>query len=132
MIKTNDDVATTVFRLVKSLFQSEVGGKIYNGKNRPVDANTEDIVVKTLANQIGQKQEAFVNVNFYIPDIYVGKQYLKNDTRVAEIERLAIDRLAVNHTEDARLTIDGFSTLASQNGKEHVVSVKILLQTINE
>lgn len=132
-MKTVDEIATDVFRYVKaSALASAVNGKVINGKDRDVSSTTEDIVVKVLANNLAQMQEAYLNVNIYVPDKYNKRQYVKDEERVPLLERLAIDNLSVFHVDDARVTAESQTTLASQNGKEHIINLRLLYRITQE
>lgn len=134
-MKTEDEIRTAVFRLIKSSPLSQIiSGRIINGKDRSPNASTEDIVIKVNGNNIAQKQEAFVIMNIYTQDNLREGEYVMNDDRIPLLERAVLDYFDVaKHIDDARLSLepDGQSLMVSQNGKEHVISNKLRYQIIN-
>ena len=133
-MKTPDEITTDIFRYVKqSALASAVTGKIINGKDRTPDSTKEDVTVKILANNLGQLQGAYINVNIYVADTQRGGQYQKDDVRVPLLERTALDVFEKPfHLNGARVVIDSQTTFPSQNGKEHIINNKLLYHIVNE
>ena len=133
---TEDEIRTQVFRFIKQTpLASLVTGRVINGRDRAANATSEDIVIKVNGNNLAQKQEAFVIVNIYTQDVLMNGEYVPNDERIPLVERAALDLFeTAKRVGDARLSLpkDGQKLLASQNGREHVVSNKLLYQIINE
>lgn len=135
-MRTEDEIRTDVYRFIKqSPLASVVTGKVINGKDRAANATTEDIVIKVNGNNLGQRQEAFVIINIYTQDNLRDGEYVLNDERVPLIERTVLDLFeTAKRIGGARLSLpkDGQTLIAARNGREHVVSNKILYQIINE
>ena len=124
-MRTEDEIRTDVYRFIKqSPLASVVTGKVINGKDRAVNGNN-----------LGQRQEAFVIINIYTQDNLRDGEYVLNDERVPLIERTVLDLFeTAKRIGGARLSLpkDGQTLIAARNGREHVVSNKILYQIINE
>ena len=133
-MKTSDEIATDIFRYVKrSALATAVTGKIINGKERTPNSTKEDVTVKVLANNIGQKQGAYINVNVFVPDTIRSGQYEKDDSRVPLLERTAMDVFDPPfHINGARIVLDSQLVFPSENGKEHIINNKLLYHVINE
>ena len=132
MIKSNGRIKTDVYEVIKgSALHAAVSGKL-SKRGRPAGSNLEDIVVSVLSSGSGQIQEAFVNVNIYVPDIQENKAYVINDVRVDELDEMAIDILEVHNGYDFRFEID-FQEVSKVDGKnEHCIYKKILYKQCNE
>ena len=133
-MKTSDEITTDIYRYIKqSALASAVTGKIINGKDRTPNSTKEDVTVKMLANNLGQRQGAYINVNIFVPDTIRSGQYEKDDSRVPLLERTAMDVFEKPiHIEGARIVLDSQLTFASENGKEHIINNKLLYHIINE
>ena len=133
-MKTSDEITTDIYRYVKqSALASAVTGKIINGKDRTSNSTKEDVTVKMLANNLGQRQGAYINVNIFVPDTIRSGQYEKDDSRVPLLEGTAMDVFEQPfHINGARIVLDSQLTFASDNGKEHIINNKLLYHIINE
>lgn len=133
-MKTSDEITTDLYRYIKqSVLASAVTGKIINGKDRTPNSTKEDVTVKMLANNLGQRQGAYINVNIFVPDTIRSGQYEKDDSRVPLLERTAMDVFETPiHIKGARIVLDSQLTFASDNGKEHIINNKLLYHIINE
>lgn len=133
-----DDVYDIV---IKSELAKEVTGVVKTTK-RPHNSTSEDIVISVLANQMAQRQEAYVNVNVYVKDDNVDGQYEESHERVEKLCQLCLDLFDNVRGNDFRLSIrtgDGDNGGGSQGQRvieidtgEHVINNKLLYQVIND
>jgi len=132
-MKSDGAIKTDVFRVIKgSALEAVVSGKL-SKKGRPAGSNQEDIVVSVLDNGSGQIQDAFVNVNIYVPDIQdTTKAHVIHDIRVDELSDLAIELLEVHNGHDFRFTIERQRVYPVEGKNEHCISNRLFYQQCNE
>jgi len=132
-MKSDGTIKTNVFAVIKgSALEAAVSGKL-SKRGRPAGSNLEDIVVSVLDNGSGQIQEAFVNVNIYIPDIQDNtKAFVINDIRVDELSELAIQLLKVHNAGSFRFSIDKQRVMKVEGKNEHLINNRLLYRTVNE
>lgn len=133
-MKSNIDIQDDLYKDINhSALMEEVSGKLKK-KHRPANSNKEDVVISTLANNIAQKQEAFVTVNVYVQDYIVDGQYEENDARLKELCQLCFEVLDSIRGKDYRISFapdEGQKIIDTEQG-EHVISNKLLYQITNE
>jgi len=140
-MKSDGNIKDDVYDIViKSALAQEVSGVVKTTK-RPHGSTSEDIVISVLANQMAQRQEAYVNVNVYVKDDNVDGQYEESRERVERLCQLCLDLFDNVRGEDFRLSI---RTGDGDNGGsqcqrvidigtgEHVINNKLLYQVIND
>lgn len=132
-MKSSGAIKTDVYRVIKgSALESAITGKL-SKRGRPSKSNLEDIVISVLENGSGQIQEAFVNVNIYVPDIQDDtKAYVINDPRVDELTDLAITLLEVHNGHDFRFTIYRQNVYPVEGKDEHCISIRLFYKQCNE
>ena len=138
-MKTDIDIKNDIWRVIKKspLFK-EVTGELKKTSVRPKESRKEDIVISVLANNIRQKQLAYVNVNIYVADNYVDGQNEENSERLRRLCNMAFSVFENVRGVDFRLSLTdpnfdcGQRVIESEGTSEHVINNKILYQTINE
>ena len=138
-MKTDIDIKNDIWRVIKKspLFK-EVTGELKKTSVRPKESRKEDIVISILANNIRQKQMAYVNVNIYVADNYVDGQNEENSERLRRLCNMAVSVFENVRGVDFRLSLTdpnfdcGQRVIESEGTSEHVINNKILYQTINE
>ena len=138
-MKTDIDIKDDIWRVIKKspLFK-EVTGELKKTSIRPKESRKEDIVISVLANNIRQKQMAYVNVNIYVADNYVDGQNEENSERLRRLCKMAFSVFENVRGVDFRLSLTdpnfdcGQRVIESEGTSEHVINNKILYQTINE
>lgn len=138
-MKTDIDIKDDIWRVIKKspLFK-EVTGELKKTSVRPKESRKEDIVISVLANNIRQKQMAYVNVNIYVADNYVDGQSEENSERLRRLCNMAFSVFENVRGVDFRLSLTdpnfdcGQRVIESEGTSEHVINNKILYQTINE
>ena len=133
MIRTEGEIVTDIYKYVAgSPLAVVVNGEIIKSRNRPLNSDKEDIVIKPLANQPGQTQVTIVNCNIYVPDEIDNGQYEKNGARCDELERLSATLFEVFHLSGARVILDSQHTYQVENARAHVINNRLLYTVINE
>lgn len=138
-MKTDIDIKDDIWRVIKKspLFK-EVTGFLKKTSVRPKESRKEDVVISVLANNIRQKQMAYVNVNIYVADNYVDGQNEENSERLRRLCNMAFSVFENVRGVDFRLSLTdpnfdcGQRVIESEGTSEHVINNKILYQTINE
>lgn len=138
-MKTDIDIKDDIWRVIKKspLFK-EVTGELKKTSVRPKESRKEDIVISVLANNIRQKQMAYVNVNIYVADNYVDGQNEENSERLRRLCKMAFSVFENVRGVDFRLSLTdpnfdcGQRVIESEGTSEHVINNKILYQIINE
>lgn len=138
-MKTDIDIKDDIWRVIKKspLFK-EVTGELKKTSVRPKESRKEDIVISVLANNIRQKQMAYVNVNIYVADNYVDGQSEENSERLRRLCNMAFSVFENVRGVDFRLSLTdpnfdcGQRVIESEGTSEHVINNKILYQIINE
>lgn len=138
-MKTDIDIKDDIWRVIKKspLFK-EVTGELKKTSVRPKESRKEDIVISILANNIRQKQMAYVNVNIYVADNYVDGQNEENSERLRRLCNMAFYVFENVRGVDFRLSLTdpnfdcGQRVIESEGTSEHVINNKILYQIINE
>lgn len=138
-MKTDIDIKDDIWRVIKKspLFK-EVTGELKKTSIRPKESRKEDIVISVLANNIRQKQMAYVNVNIYVADNYVDGQNEENSERLRRLCNMAFSVFENVRGVDFRLSLTdpnfdcGQRVIESEGTSEHVINNKILYQIINE
>lgn len=138
-MKTDIDIKDDIWRVIKKspLFK-EVTGELKKTSIRPKESRKEDIVISVLANNIRQKQMAYVNVNIYVADNYVDGQNEENSERLRRLCNMAFSVFENVRGVDFRLSLTDPNfdcwqrVIESEGTSEHVINNKILYQIINE
>lgn len=132
MMKTDIDIKDDIYFHVKgSALEKSVDGRLCK-RMRPNGSDKEDIVISVLANQNGQIQEATVNVNIYVRDVYVCGQYEEDGIRCRELCRIAWECLNVGRGEDYRFELDSQRVLPVEGKNEHFINNRLLYRQNNE
>ena len=131
-MKTDIDIKDDIYLFIKgSTLDYEATGKL-SKTVRPAGSDLEDIVISILANQNGQIQEAFVNVNIYVKDVSRNKQYEENTIRLRTLANLAEKLLKVGRGNDYRFILDSQRIFKVEGKNEHFINNKLLYMQCNE
>ena len=123
-MKSDIEIKDDVYKIIKgSELEKAVTGKL-SKTLRPLNSGKEDIVISMLDNGKGQIQEAFVNVNIYVPDNLRDGQ--------AEENSVAAELLEVQRGEDYRFTLDKQRVMEVNGKSEHFINNKLLYKQVNE
>lgn len=100
---------------------------------RPAASTKEDVTIEVVSGQMGQIQQAFVNVRIYVQDIQVNGQWQKDKARCRTLEELALEVLDHQRNNmDYRFTVETQNTASSYEGKnEHIIKTRLLYKACN-
>lgn len=133
-MKTDIDIRDDVYTLLKgSPMAGLISGRLCKGK-RDINSTQTDIVIAVVANQRGQNQQAYVNVNCYVPDHRRGVsdgiacEQWEEDTYTLRLLARAFDDFfhEAIHTSGARITLSEQRVYEIEGA--HVIHNKILYQ----
>ncbi len=131
-MKSDIDIKDDVYKvIIHSELHNSING-VLSKRKRPHNSMKEDIVISVLANQQGQNQEAFVNVNVYVQDDDIEGQKEENSIRLRELCQTCLSLFETFHGKDFRLSLDTQSIIESEGSGEHIINNKLLYQTLNE
>lgn len=131
-MKSDIDIKDDIFMFIKgSELENSVTGKL-SKTIRPSNSNDEDIVISILSNQNAQIQEAFINVNIYVPDLIRGGQSEEDTIRLRELCNLSKTLLEVGRGNDFRFQLDSQRVMQVQGKDEHFINNKLLYRQCNE
>lgn len=131
-MKTDIDIKDDIYLHIKgSKLYYEVTGKL-SKTERPNGSDNEDIVISVLANQNGQIQEAFVNVNIYVKDVTRNNQSEENTIRLRKLCNLAESLLELGRGRDYRFILDSQRVFKVEGKNEHFINNKLLYRQCNE
>lgn len=130
-MKSDIDIKDDIYEFIKgSSLEYEVTGKLSKTK-RPYGSRNEDIVISVLANQNGEIQEAFVNVNIYVKDIVRNKQSEEDTIRLRQLCNIAKNLLDVGRGNDYRFTLDSQRIMEVEGKSEHIINNRLLYRQCN-
>lgn len=133
-MKSDIEIKDAIYNVIKgSALEKAITGKLSKTK-RPSNSNKEDIVVSILDNGSGQMQEAFVNVNIYVPDYIRDGQAEEYTIRLCKLCELSYELLFNCRGNGFRVDSKGSKQRVLEvNGKdEHFINNKLLIQISNE
>lgn len=132
MMKSDIDIKDDIYKHIKgSILEKEITGVLKKTK-RPTNSNKEDIVISILDNGTGQMQEAFVNVNIYVPDNIRDNQSEEKSSRLRLLCKMAEELLESGRGESYRFVLDKQRVLEVNGKNEHFINNKLLYKVNNE
>lgn len=131
-MKSDIDIKDEMYRIVRaSPLPGAVTGRL-SKTLRPAGSRKEDIVISVLANNPGQMQSAFINVNIYVADIRRDEQSEEDTVRLRELCSLCMSCLERGFGKDFRYELDTQRVIALPDTGEHLINNKFFYQTNNE
>lgn len=135
-MKTDIDIKDDVYRAVADSTLATAINGVVSKTLRPANSTNEDIVISVLASRNTEIQQAYVNVNVYVPDLdipySVGGETIvqkeENTKRLRTLCNIAKELFALIIGDTYRITLDSQSVLASNTGEEHIINNKLLYQ----
>lgn len=135
-MKTDIDIKDDVYRAVADSTLATAINGVVSKTLRPANSTNEDIVISVLASQNTEIQQAYVNVNVYVPDLDIpysvnGEtvvQKEENTKRLRTLCNIAKELFAIIIGDTYRITLDSQRVLASNTGEEHIINNKLLYQ----
>ena len=131
-MRSDEDIKTDIFKFIKgSELHRSVSGKLSKRK-RPKGSDKEDILISILANENGQVQTAYVNVNIYVRDVNVDGQDEEDTLRIASLSTLADNLHGEFYGQEYTLKMLSQRVLEVPGAAEHVINNKVEYKTLNE
>lgn len=131
-MRSDEDIKTDIFKFINgSELHRSVSGKLSKRK-RPKGSDKEDILISILANENGQVQTAYVNVNIYVRDVNVDGQDEEDTLRIASLSTLADNLLGEFYGQEYTLKMLSQRVLEVPGAAEHVINNKVEYKTLNE
>jgi len=131
-MRSDEDIKTDIFKFIKgSELHRSVSGKLSKRK-RPKGSDKEDILISIIANENGQVQTAYVNVNIYVRDVNVDGQDEEDTLRIASLSTLADNLLGEFYGQEYTLKMLSQRVLEVPGAAEHVINNKVEYKTLNE
>lgn len=135
-MKTDIDIKDDVYLWLKdSALVKELSGKLCKAL-RPAASTAEDCVISVLANEGGQVQSAYINVNIYVADqlrtYATEKQYEENTIRLRKLCQLASEALERHVGDDYRWELESQRVIAVDGRDEHCINNRLLYRHCND
>lgn len=133
-MKSDIEIKDAIYAVIKgSALEKAITGKL-SKTLRPATSDKEDVVVSILDNGSGQMQEAFVNVNIYVPDYIRDGQAEEYTIRLRELCKMSYELLFNCRGNGFRVDSKGSKqrVLEVNGKKEHFINNKLLIQISNE
>lgn len=131
-MKTESEILSEFYEILNgSSLHKLAGGAIIKSPNvRSQDSTTDDIVISVLSGNIAQIQEADLNINIFVQDVYDKGQPVPSP-KVSRLERVALDLLEsiVQHDYNAKLA--GQHTYKVLGVNQHCINNRIYYRSNN-
>lgn len=131
-MKTDIEIKDDIYNIILESELYEVVTGILSKTVRPTDSDKEDIVISILANNNGQLQECFVNVNIYVKDIKRVNYWEEDTPRLRNLCKLSEELFEVVNRGEFRVTLDSQRIFNVDENKEHMINNKLLYRQCNE
>ena len=131
-MKTDIDIKDDIYNIIldSELYHAVTGS--LSKTIRRVDSDKEDIVISILANNNGQLQECFVNVNIYVKDVKRVNYWEEDTQRLRTLCKLSEKLFEVVNRGEFRITLDSQRVFNVDENKEHMINNKLLYMQCNE
>jgi hypothetical protein len=127
-MKTTLDTNNVLFEALKnSSLKSAITGKVYKGK-RPINSNTEDVVINSLPITNEQLQRSVSNVNIFVPDINVSGSAIDkvpNYVRLKQLMVFAESDLSAGISGEFLWSIQQQTVIEDNESDSHYVNIRI-------
>lgn len=132
-MKNDIEIEDDIFKHIKgSPLMEAVNGVLRKNNKRPLNSTKEDVIISILANENGQTQEALVNVNVYVRDIYIDGQYEADSRRCRELGNICENLFTLLRGDDYRVTLKSQRVLEVVGANEHFINNRLLYRNNNE
>lgn len=131
-MKTDIDIKDDIYMYLRDTMLTEVVTGKLSKTLRPAGSRKEDIVISVLANNNAQIQEAYVNVNIYVPDVDRKGQAEEDTIRIRELSEIASEILLVGYKDDFRFVLESQRVYEVDGRNEHMINNKLLYKQVNE
>lgn len=135
MKKGTSQIEQEIFDVLESFFSGVIGGTVYMQGCRPLDAETEDVVIAVTSGTADQIQIGRARVNIYIPDIDNNSGSLvPNKERIQELERFDSAVVVALNTvlfEEYEFYLFAMTdTVKAEEINQHFVNIKLEFERI--
>lgn len=131
-MKNDIEIKDDIYSYIKgSALEKAINGELRKNKRSP-NSDKEDVVIAVIANDNGQTQEAIVNVNVFVKDIYIDKQYEVNSGRCRELGKICENLFEVFRGDSYRCTLDSQRVMEVNGANEHFINNRLLYRNNNE
>lgn len=131
-MKTDINIKDDIYSLIKgSLLEQETTG-VLRKTMRPANSNKEDIVISVLANENGQIQQGYANVNVYVQDVYRDKQSESNEPRLRQLCDICKELFERVNGGTYRIALESQRVHKVEGKDEHLINNKLLYKQCNE
>lgn len=131
-MKNDIEIKDDIYSYIKgSALEKAINGELRKNKRSP-NSDKEDVVIAVIANENGQTQEAIVNVNVFVKDIYIDKQYEVNSGRCRELGKICENLFEVFRGDSYRCTLDSQRVMEVNGANEHFINNRLLYRNNNE
>ena len=102
-MKTTADIEHDIYLVAKDYLAGRIGGSVYKEGTRPRDSAKEDAVIVVSFASTGQRQEASVYVNIFVPDTASGHgEGMQDKARLQKVASMGSRRLSTTPTLTCR------------------------------
>ena len=132
-MKTDVEIRRDLFDILKASPVSEAITGEVRMVPRKKGSKLEDCIISVLANENGQVQECFVNVNIYVPDILSGGEYVENVPRTNVLSRMCeefFDRFI--YGDGFIISLEKQRILAVEGKDEYCINNRLKYKFLNE
>lgn len=130
-IQIKDDLYAYLKTSTLMTGQNKVNG-VLRKTRRPLNSDKEDVVISVLANQNGEIQNSYVNVNVYVPDQYRDNQYEENSARLRTLCDICKTLLLKHIDVLYQFELESQRVLEVNGKNEHFINNRLLYKTLNE
>ena len=131
-MKTDIEIKDDIYYWIKdSELAIAVNGSLSKTK-RTEGSCKEDIVISVLANNNGQLQEAYVNVNVYVKDLERDGQAEEDTIRLRELCKIAEYTLKKGYKDDFRFMLESQRVYEVNGKREHMINNRLLYKQVND
>ena len=132
MIYTDIDIKDDLWRILSgSALAGMISGKVYKDK-RPINSDSEDIVIAVIARDAGQMQEAIANVNIYVPDLRRGQEAVEDSARLRTLAISAVNLLEYIHLGNRIIRLDSQEIMEAGGIDWHIINNRLRIRLNNE
>lgn len=130
-MKTDADIRLDLYHILKaSPLSTAITGSIgYQGRDQ--GAKSEDCIISILTNENGEKQEAFVNVNIYVPNITASGRSVEDVRRTAFLATMAAEVLSGRVMDTFRFQLVSQRILPVNGMDQYVIHHKVRYTQLN-
>lgn len=134
MKKTQVNIERDFYVMVQnSTLGAEIRGSIYRSEMRPVDATTEDLVIKLLSGLDDQVQTGVIIFNLYVPNITMNGKHVPDYKRIGDLQTLINEFVETAGDTEYWLTSEATPVMmTNEDIDQHFIYARITYKRITE